>query len=130
KGEGKGAIMHVEKALTDEGGNLLATVEQVLFLRGDGGFSNGNGGDDPAPRSPAMPESEPTRVIELPLRPEAALIYRLSGDTNPLHADPELAQKAGFPRPILHGLCTWGRAAHAIIQHACGNDPAKLRGFG
>src|SRR5690606_4162872 len=52
------------------------------------------------------------------------------GDTNPLHADPELAQKAGFPRPILHGLCTWGRAAHAIIQHACGNDPAKLRGFG
>ncbi|GAA5232326.1 3-alpha,7-alpha,12-alpha-trihydroxy-5-beta-cholest-24-enoyl-CoA hydratase [Verticiella sediminum] len=130
KGEGKGAILHVEKTLTDEAhGRLLATVEQVLFLRGDGGFSKGAGADEPAARAPALPERAPDSVSELPIRPEAALIYRLSGDTNPLHADPAVAQRAGFARPILHGLCTWGRAAHAVIERACGDDPARLSAF-
>lgn len=130
KGEGKGAVMHVEKTLTDaDSGALLATAEQVLFLRGDGGFSGGSGGDAPAPALPAVPETAPDAVLELPTRPEAALIYRLSGDTNPLHADPAVATKAGFPKPILHGLATWGNAGRAVVQLFAGDQPARLRGI-
>jgi acyl dehydratase len=128
KGEGKGAVMHVEKTLTDaDSGALLATAEQVLFLRGDGGFSGGTGGDAPAPALPAVPETVPYAVLELPTRPEAALVYRLSGDTNPLHADPAVAAKAGFPKPILHGLATWGNAARALVQLFADHDPSRLR---
>ncbi|MDM0066801.1 MaoC/PaaZ C-terminal domain-containing protein [Variovorax sp. J31P207] len=128
KGEGKGAVMHVEKTLKDaQSGALLATTEQVLFLRGDGGFSQRRGGDAPAPASPAVPESAPDVVLEMPIRPEAALIYRLSGDLNPLHADPAVAGKAGFPRPILHGLATWGMAGRAVVQAFCGQQPSHLR---
>lgn len=130
KGEGKGAVMHVEKTLTDaDSGALLATAEQVLFLRGDGGFSGGSGGDAPAPALPAVPETAPDAVLELPTRAEAALIYRLSGDTNPLHADPAVATKAGFPKPILHGLATWGNAGRAVVQLFAGDQPARLRGI-
>jgi len=128
KGEGKGAILHVEKSLKDAGsGELLATAEQVLFLRGDGGFSGGSGGDEAAPPLPAVPESAPDAVLELPTRPEAALVYRLSGDLNPLHADPAVAGKAGFPKPILHGLATWGNAGRGIVQLFCDHEPARLR---
>lgn len=128
KGEGKGAVMHVEKTLTHaDSGALLATAEQVLFLRGDGGFSGGSGGDAPAPALPAVPDTAPDAVLEVPTRPEAALIYRLSGDTNPLHADPAVAAKAGFPRPILHGLATWGNAARALVQLFADHEPARLR---
>lgn len=130
KGEGKGAVMHVEKTLTDaDSGALLATAEQVLFLRGDGGFSGGSGGDAPAPALPAVPETAPDAVLEVPTRPEAALIYRLSGDTNPLHADPAVAAKAGFPKPILHGLATWGNAARALVQLFAGHEPSRLHGL-
>ncbi|MBN9424894.1 MAG: MaoC family dehydratase N-terminal domain-containing protein [Burkholderiales bacterium] len=128
KGAGKGAVMHVEKTLRDEAdGRLLATAEQVLFLRGDGGFSGGTGGDEPAPAPPTPPQSAPDVQLELATRPEAALVYRLSGDLNPLHVDPGVAAKAGFARPILHGLATWGNAGRGIVQQFCGNDPARLR---
>jgi len=128
KGEGKGAVMHVEKILKDAAsGELLATAEQVLFLRGDGGFSGGEGGDEPAAALPTVPESAPQAVLEIPTRPEAALVYRLSGDVNPLHADPQVAAKAGFPRPILHGLATWGSAGRAVVELFCGHEPARLR---
>jgi len=128
KGEGKGAVLHVEKSLKDEAsGQLLATAEQVLFLRGDGGFSGGSGGDAPAPALPAPPDTAPDAVLELPTRPEAALVYRLSGDLNPLHADPVVAGKAGFPKPILHGLATWGHAARGIVQLYCDHEPTRLR---
>lgn len=128
KGEGKGAILHVEKTLRDEAsGTLLATAEQVLFLRGDGGFSGGSGGDAPAPALPPMPDTAPDAVLEQPTRPEAALVYRLSGDLNPLHADPTVAGKAGFPKPILHGLATWGHAGRGIVQLFCDHEPARLR---
>ncbi|WP_423454877.1 MaoC/PaaZ C-terminal domain-containing protein [Ottowia sp. VDI28] len=130
KGEGKGAVMHVEKLLKDAAsGDLLATAEQVLFLRGNGGFSGGTGGDAPAAALPSLPESAPDAVLELPTRPEAALVYRLSGDVNPLHADPEVAAKAGFPKPILHGLATWGNAGRAVVQLFCGHEPTRLRGI-
>lgn len=130
KGEGKGAILHVEKTLKDAAtGALVATAEQVLFLRGDGGFSKGAGGDAPTSASPAVPERAPDAVLECPTRPEAALVYRLSGDLNPLHVDPAVAGRAGFPRPILHGLATWGMAGRGIVAVACAGQPERLREF-
>ncbi|MDO8704393.1 MAG: MaoC/PaaZ C-terminal domain-containing protein [Sulfuricaulis sp.] len=128
KGEGKGAVLHVEKLLTDEAsGQHIATVEQVLFLRGDGGFSKHGGGDEAAPALPAMPETAPDLVLEFSTRADAALLYRLSGDLNPLHIDPAVAAKAGFPRPILHGLATYGVACHGIVKAFCDYDPTRLK---
>jgi acyl dehydratase len=128
KGEGKGAVLHVEKTLTDEtSGTLVATTEQVLFLRGDGGFSKHAASDPPAPALPPPPETEPDVVLDLPTRPDAALLYRLSGDTNPLHVDPAVAARAGFPRPILHGLATYGVACHGIVKVFCDYDPTRLK---
>ena len=130
KGEGKGAVMTVEKQLRDEAdGQPLAVSEQTLFLRGDGGFSKHGGGDEPGPALAAMPETAPEFSVDLPTRPEAALLYRLSGDINPLHADPEFAAKAGFPRPILHGLATYGAACRGIVKLLCGGDPQRLKSF-
>lgn len=127
KGEGKGAILHVEKTLTDEAsGTLHATVEMVLFLRGDGGFSK-DGGDEPAPAAPATPDAAPDFTIELATRADAAVLYRLSGDTNPLHVDPAVAQRAGFPRPILHGLATYGNACRGIVAKLCDYDASRLK---
>lgn len=128
KGEGKGAVLTVEKTLADEAtGQLLATTEQVLFLRGDGGFSQGRGGDPAAAPLPPPPETAPDAVLALATRPEAALVYRLSGDINPLHVDPQVAARAGFARPILHGLATWGMAGRGVLQQFAGAEPARLR---
>jgi acyl dehydratase len=102
-------------------------VTQLLFLRGDGGFSAANGLSDPPPKSPpAVPDRPADYVVDLPTHAEAALIYRLSGDFNTLHVDPEIARAAGFNRPILHGLATLGIVGHALLKAVCDNDPAKL----
>ena len=102
----------------------------MLFRsRGDGGFSKHGGGDEAAPAVPAAPDTPPDVVLDLPTRPDAALLYRLSGDINPLHVDPAVAAKAGFPRPILHGLATYGVACHAVVRTLCGYDPTKLKSF-
>lgn len=128
KGEGKGAVLHVEKTLRDAAtASLVATAEQVLFLRGDGGFSGGQGGDAPAPALAAVPDGPPDAVLELPTRPEAALVYRLSGDLNPLHVEPAVAARAGFARPILHGLASWGMAGRGLVQLFAANEPSRLR---
>lgn len=128
KGEGKGAVLHVEKTLSDEAcGELIATAEQVLFLRGDGGFSKNGGGDEAAPALSTTPETAPDLSVDLPTRPDAALLYRLSGDFNPLHVDPDVAAKAGFTKPILHGLATYGAACHGIVKSFCDYDPARLK---
>jgi acyl dehydratase len=124
KGEGKGAIVYSERTVTDKAtGDLICTIVQTTFCRGDGGF-----GGPPRPQRPvhAIPERAPDLVCELPTRPEAALIYRLSADLNPLHADPAVAKAAGFPKPILHGLATFGVAGHAVLKSVCGYDPARL----
>jgi acyl dehydratase len=123
KGAGKGALLYTEKTLTDAAGTLLATCTATVFLRGDGGFGGPTGPIKPA--APA-PEGTPDIVVDLPTRPEQALYYRLNGDDNPLHADPAVAAKAGFPRPILHGLCTLGVVTHALLRALCDYDPARL----
>lgn len=124
KGAARGALLYSEKTLTDAAGNLLATTTSTTFLRGDGGFGGATGPVRPA--APA-PDGFPDQVIDLPTRPEQALIYRLNGDDNPLHSDPAVAWKAGFPRPILHGLCTLGVVTHALLRGLCGYNPASLR---
>jgi len=130
KGEGKGAVMHVEKVLTDEAtGQRLATCEQVLFLRGNGGFAPGAASDAPAPAPAAVPDTAPDLSVTVATRADAAALYRLSGDLNPLHIDPAVATRSGFPRPILHGLATWGMAGLAAVQHFCGGDPSRLTGL-
>jgi acyl dehydratase len=125
KGPGKGALLMQERELRDaESGALLAVRSTTSFLRGDGGCGA------PAreqPKPPAIPDRAPDAVQEIATRPEAALIYRLSGDWNPVHADPAVAARAGFERPILHGLCTYGIAGRAVVATLCGGDPARLR---
>lgn len=124
KGAGKGALVYSERKITDkQSGELLATLTQTSFCRADGGFG-GPKREAPAPHS--LPERAPDLICDLPTRPEMALIYRLSGDVNPLHVDPEFAHAAGFPRPILHGLATFGVAGHALLKAVCGYDPARL----
>jgi len=127
KGEGRGALLHQEKTLVDAvSGEKMATVRSTLFLRGNGG-EGGFGAKVPA--AAALPERAPDRIVEIPTLPRQALIYRLSGDWNPLHADPKIARRAGFEMPILQGLCTKGIASRAILSAYCGNDTAKLTGM-
>jgi len=124
KGEGKGALVFSERKVTDKAtGEPLATMTQTTFCRADGGFG-GPPREAPAPHP--IPERPPDLTCDLPTRPETALVYRLSGDVNPLHADPDFAKAAGFPRPILHGLATFGVAGHALLKSVCGYDPARL----
>jgi acyl dehydratase len=128
KGAGKGALVYAERSIHDQASDdLIATIAQTTFCRGDGGF-----GGPPRPQRPAhpIPERAPDLVCDLPTRPEMALIYRLSADPNPLHADPAVASAAGFPRPILHGLATFGVAGHAILKSLCGYDPSRLTAIG
>ena len=125
KGTGKGALLFSERDVVDERtGELLATLGSTTVLRGDGGFG---GPSRPAPEPHPIPDRPPELVCDLPTLPQAALIYRLSGDYNPLHADPAVAQAAGFERPILHGLCTFGVAGRALLRTVCEHDPARLR---
>ena len=134
KGAGKGALVVTERQLLEKGsGELLATLEQLSFCRGDGGYSMpgaahpaGQPSDPPLPDPPAVPDGAPDLICDLATRPEAALLYRLSGDLNPLHADPQIAAAAGFPRPILHGLATYGVACHAILRSCCDYRPERL----
>jgi acyl dehydratase len=125
KGKDKGALILSEREVVDRAtGARIATLGSTTFARGDGGFG-GPGGPTPEPHP--IPEQAPDVTCDLPTWPQSALIYRLSGDYNPLHADPQVAQAAGFPRPILHGLCTFGVAGHAVLKTLCGYDPARLK---
>jgi len=128
KGAGKGALIYAEREVTDKAnGEKLATVTQTIFCRADGGF-----GGPPRPTPPVhpIPERAPDKVCDLTTRPEQALIYRLSGDRNSLHADPDVAKKAGFERPILHGAATFGIAGHAVVKAACDDDADRIVSIG
>lgn len=128
KGEGRGALLYYERTLVLDGQSTpTVTMRQTIFCRGDGGF----GGPS---RTQAGPHVLPSRTPDLSVRsttvPQQALIYRLSGDLNPLHADPEVARRVGFPKPILHGLATFGIAAYGLIRGLGDGDPGRLRQMG
>ncbi len=123
KGMGKGALLYTEKTLHDGDGTLLATLTATVFLRGDGGFGGPAG---PVRAAAPAPTGVADVVVDLPTRPEQALLYRLNGDDNPLHADPAVAAQAGFARPILHGLCTLGVVTHALLRALCDYAPRRL----
>lgn len=123
KGQGKGALVMTENAVRDASGAIVCTLTSTTFCRADGGFG---GPDGPVKAPHPVPESAPQHACDLPVLPQAALIYRLSGDYNPLHADPAYAKKAGFRMPILHGRCTFSVAGHAILKTLCGYDPARF----
>lgn len=125
KGPGKAALLYSERRIVDaESGALLATTTMSHFLRGCGGFGGPEGPQRPIH---ALPETAPDLTIALPTRPEQALLYRLNGDDNPLHADPRRAAEAGFARPILHGLCTLGVICHAVLRGLLDYDATRLR---
>jgi acyl dehydratase len=124
KGKDKGALIYTERKVYDKkSGDLLCTLSNTMFCRADGGFGGPAG---PVRVPQAIPDRSPDQVCELPNLPQSALIYRLCGDRNPLHIDPAVARAAGFSRPILHGLCTFGMAGHALLKTYCNYDPAKL----
>jgi len=124
KGTDKGALAVVERRLLDDNsGEALATLRQTLFLRGDGGC--GSFGEVPR-TAVRLPTGAPVRVCKVPTACNQALVYRLSGDLNLIHVDPAVADKAGFDRPILHGLASFGIAARIVIREWLGGDPERL----
>lgn len=125
KGEGQGALLYTRKRLTDVGnGRLVASTLNTTFIRGGGGFG---GSATPIGASRPRPEGSPDFVVDLPTRPEQALYYRMNGDDNPLHADPAVAVRAGFPGPILHGLCTFGVVCHALLKTLADYQAQQLK---
>jgi acyl dehydratase len=125
KGPGKGAVLVVERILTDrDSGKRLATLTATSYCRGDGGF--GGPTDDLPPPHQVLP-TPAQFTVDLPTIPQAALLYRLHGDPTPLHADPDYASRVGFRQPIMHGLCTFGMACHAVLKSAAYPDPASLQ---
>jgi acyl dehydratase len=121
--KGSGALVTMESAALDEAGEPLVTARSSVFIRGEGGFGGQRGPRDDWQR----PDREPDAVVVLPTRPEQALLYRLSGDRNPLHSDPAFAGRAGFERPILHGLCTYGFTGRALLAAAMDGDVGRFR---
>ncbi len=120
----RGAMLHQSKSVIDAASDeLIATITNTLMLRGDGGC--GDFGEQPAELA-KLPESNPDFSVSVEATEIQPLVYRLSGDLNPLHIDPEVASAAGFPRPILHGLATKGMAGYVLIKTVCGFDPARL----
>jgi acyl dehydratase len=123
KGE-RGALLIVETVLKGQSGAPLATLRSTVFARGDGGFGGPSDGEQ---KPHQVPSRAPDLSLDFPTRPDQALIYRLSGDRNPLHADPAFAKAVGFPRPILHGLCTYGVTCRAILQAYTDFDPVPIK---
>ena len=123
----KGAVMTAVKTLHDASDDsLIATCRSTMMLRKNGGFG---GTAEGAPQARPAPERAADGFHDIVVRPEQALVYRLSGDTNPLHAVPEVAEQAGFPKPILHGLCSFAIAARALVAAEAQGDPGRLRAF-
>ncbi|MFI9804980.1 MaoC/PaaZ C-terminal domain-containing protein [Streptomyces sp. NPDC052301] len=122
--KGKAAILVLRTEVTDPDGPLWTNDSQI-FVRGEGGW----GGDRGPTTRPDPPIGDPDRTVERPIREDQALLYRLSGDWNPLHADPEFAKLAGFERPILHGLCTYGITLKAVVDTLLGGDVTRVRGY-
>ncbi len=120
--KGSGLLMILEVTSCDEAGDLLAQARTSMFIRGIGGF----GGERGQSSTPSLPDRSPDAVIEEATLTRQALIYRLAGDANPLHVDPQMAAIGKYDKPILHGLCTFGFSARAVLKRFCDNDAARL----
>jgi len=123
--KGKGALATVDTETRDEQGELVFSNQSGVFVRGAGGF----GGERGPEAGNVAPERAPDKTVDMQTLPIQAAIYRLSGDRNPLHIDPAFAKMAGYDRPILHGLCTFGHVCRAVLAEYCGNDPARFGGM-
>ncbi|MDE3085610.1 MAG: MaoC family dehydratase, partial [Acidobacteriota bacterium] len=122
--KGSGALVRSEAVSVDAAtGTPLFSTGAGLFIRGEGGFGGDRG---PASDKTPFPSRAPDEVVTYTTRPDQALLYRLNGDRNPLHSDPVFAERAGFDRPILHGLCTYGFTGRALLHALCGSDPARF----
>jgi acyl dehydratase len=127
KGEGKGAVLIHERVVREAAtSDKLFTIVTSIFARGDGGFG---GKPQGGPELHPIPERAPDLVKECDTRPDQAFLYALSGDRNPLHRDPAFAKLVGFPRPILHGLCSYGTACRAVLSTLAGYQPERIRQF-
>ncbi|MGY1992764.1 MaoC/PaaZ C-terminal domain-containing protein [Mycolicibacterium fortuitum] len=124
--KGKAAVIVSESTVTDESGKVLWTTKRSIFARGEGGF----GGERGPATSNELPDRAPDVEIALPTLPQQALLYRLCGDRNPLHSDPAFAKAAGFDRPILHGLCTYGIGCKAIVDNLLDGDVSQVASYG
>ena len=124
KGKDKGAALFLEREVTDAEGVPYATMRQAVFLRGDGG--SGSFGTPPE-TPPLVTGQTPDNAIELDVARNAALIYRLNGDYNPVHSDPAVARDAGFKEPFMHGMCSLGMACRAALRVLCDNKPDRLK---
>jgi len=124
--KGKGAVVVSEIEARDESGDLVFKNIPTTFIRGEGGFGGDRG---PTGAKNVPPDRAPDKVVSMKTQDNQAQIYRLSGDKNPLHVDPEFAKRSGFDRPILHGLCTYGHCGRAVLQAYCDNDPGRLKAF-
>lgn len=122
--KGKAAVLVLRTEVADADGPLW-TDDSQIFVRGEGGW----GGDRGPSNRLDEPVGEPDRTVERPVREDQALLYRLSGDWNPLHADPEFAGRAGFDKPILHGLCTYGITLKAVVDTLLGGDVTRVRSY-
>jgi acyl dehydratase len=121
--KGSGALIQTENHAADAAtGEPMVTTRSGTFIRGEGGF----GGDRGTSTAWQLPDRAPDYKVTQQTRPEQALLYRLSGDRNPLHADPAFAARGGFSRPILHGLCTYGITGRVLLHELCGSDPARF----
>ncbi|MFI5046540.1 MAG: MaoC/PaaZ C-terminal domain-containing protein [Acidimicrobiia bacterium] len=125
--KGSAAVVWAESTAVDQASNEpLFTTRHSMFIRGEGGF-----GGDRGPSGPknVAPDRDPDHVVTYTTRPDQALLYRLSGDRNPLHSDPKFAALGGFDRPILHGLCTFGFTGRALLHMLCSSDPSRFAGM-
>ncbi len=123
--KGKGALLVIEAETKDEQGEVLFVNTAGVFVRGAGGFG-GERGPEAGNKAPDRP---PDKSVDMQTLPIQAMIYRLSGDRNPLHIDPAFAKMAGYDKPILHGLCTYGHVGRAVLREYCDNDPARMTGL-
>jgi len=125
--KGSGALVESEAVAVDPAsGDPMITIRSSTFIRGEGGFGGDRGSSEPW----QLPDRAPDHKVVEQTRPEQALLYRLSGDRNPLHVDPKFAARGGFSRPILHGLCTYGFTGRALLHELCGGDPARFVSMG
>ncbi|MGY2932990.1 acyl dehydratase [Bradyrhizobium sp. GM6.1] len=124
KGKDKGAVIRFQTVLKASHSELLATLVTSYFARWDGGFGGPSQGQ---PELHQMPSRAPDRIVNIRTRPDQGLIYRLCGDRHPLHSDPDTAKQFKFPKPILHGMCTYGITCRGILQTYADYDPGAFR---